>query len=185
MKLIYRDRNVSEPLKGPRQTNQRAELTAVSRALEIAPRHREVTIYTDSRYAIDCVTNWYKNWQRNGWLNAKGKPVENKDLITDIRERVEEREGLGRGTYFVWVKGHANDPGNIEADKLAVAGAMMHRDISPEVEAEGQAEISRMWQELVDQTDVNGEDAEVQAAINAMESAMEADGDGYNVPQST
>jgi len=168
-------RNVSEALKGARQTNQRAELTAISRALDIAPRNRNVTIYTDSRYSIDCVTNWYKNWQRNGWLNAKGKPVENKDLVTDIRERIEEREGLGRGTYFVWVKGHANDPGNIEADKLAVAGAMMGRCISPEVEAEEGVERARMAEEPVEQRDVDGEDPEVQEAFRAIESAMEDD----------
>ncbi|PYH75383.1 RnaseH-domain-containing protein [Aspergillus uvarum CBS 121591] len=45
-------RNVSEPLQGSRQTNQRAELTAILRALEIAPRHRDVTIFTDSQYSI-------------------------------------------------------------------------------------------------------------------------------------
>ncbi|KAB8240450.1 hypothetical protein BDV35DRAFT_124093 [Aspergillus flavus] len=50
------NRNVSEPLKGSRQTNQRAELTAILRALDIAPRHRDVTIFTDSQYAIKCVT---------------------------------------------------------------------------------------------------------------------------------
>lgn len=118
-------KNVSEALTGSRQTNQRAELTAVLRALDIAPRHREVTIYTDSRYSIDCVTSWYKNWKRNGWLTANKKPVENKDLVQDIRGKMEEREALGKGTYFVWVKGHSGDKGNAEADRLAVEGARM------------------------------------------------------------
>ena len=124
-------RNVSEALRGSRQTNQRAELTAVLRALEITPRHRDVTIYTDSQYSIKCVTDWYKNWVKNGWKNAAGKSVENKDLIGNIREMMEEREKLGRGTFFVWVKGHANDMGNEAADKLANEGALVGRDISP------------------------------------------------------
>ena len=116
-------RNVSEPLKGSKQTNQRAELTAVLRALEIAPRHRDVTIFTDSKYSISCVTEWYKNWVQNKWLNSNRKPVENKDLIAEIRHRIDERDMLGRLTIFTWVKGHAADEGNIAADRLAMKGA--------------------------------------------------------------
>jgi ribonuclease HI len=116
-------KNVSEALAGARQTNQRAELTAILRALELAPRHRDVTIHTDSRYSIDCVTTWYKGWKRNGWLTASKKPVENRDLIQDVRNKIEERQSLGCETYFVWVKGHSGDPGNMEADRLAVQGA--------------------------------------------------------------
>ena len=44
-------RNLSEALTGTRQTNQRAELTALQRALELAPRDRKIVIYSDSNYA--------------------------------------------------------------------------------------------------------------------------------------
>ncbi len=114
---------MSEPLPGPRQTNQRAELTAVSRALDIAPRHRDVAIFTDSKYAIDCVTVWFINWRRNNWQTAAKKQVENKDLIEGILSKIEERNALKVQTKFQWIKGHANDPGNIAADLLAVGGA--------------------------------------------------------------
>ncbi|EER28830.1 hypothetical protein D8B26_000883 [Coccidioides posadasii str. Silveira] len=117
------ERNVSEPLKGNRQTNQRAELTAISRALDIAPRHRDVTIYTDSKYAIDCVTVWFVRWQRNKWMTTDHKPVENKDLVQSIRAKIEERTLLNVKTLFEWVKGHNKDPGNEAADRLAVRGA--------------------------------------------------------------
>lgn len=116
-------RNVSEPLGGSRQTNQRAELTAILRALEISPRHRNVTIFTDSKYSIDCVTVWYINWRRNNWLTSAKKPVENKDIIENILSKIEERNAFGVKTLFEWVKGHANHPGNVEADKLAQDGA--------------------------------------------------------------
>ncbi|KAL9106202.1 MAG: hypothetical protein Q9227_008735 [Pyrenula ochraceoflavens] len=115
--------NVSEALKGSRQTNQRAELTAILRALEIAPRHRDVTIFTDSRYAIDCVTNWYKNWEKNGWVTAAKKPVENKELVQEVRELIEARDWANKQTLFNWVKGHNDDPGNVAADRLAINGA--------------------------------------------------------------
>ena len=128
------NRNLSEPLPPQtRHTNQRAELTALQRALEIAPRNTPVTILTDSKYAIDCVTVWYLNWRRNGWVTAAGKTVENRDVIENVLAKIEERASLGSGrqgqtmtmTRFEWVKGHAASVGNGEADRLAVAGARM------------------------------------------------------------
>ncbi|KAF9893555.1 hypothetical protein FE257_010867 [Aspergillus nanangensis] len=124
-------RNVSEPLKGSRQTNQRAELTAILRALDIAPRHRDVTIFTDSQYAINCVTSWFVKWRRNNWQTAGNKPVENKDLVESVLVKIEERKELKVKTLFEWVKGHSSDPGNEAADRLAVNGA--HRGVSEKV----------------------------------------------------
>ncbi|KAJ5833099.1 Ribosomal protein L9/RNase H1 N-terminal [Penicillium riverlandense] len=126
-------RNVSEPLKGSRQTNQRAELTAILRAIDIAPRHRDVTIITDSRYAIDCVTVWFINWRRNNWMTKDRKPVENKDLVESILVKIEERTELKVKTLFEWVKGHNKHPGNEAADQLAVQGAQ--EGVSAKVEA--------------------------------------------------
>ena len=117
------DRNVSEPLTGPRQTNQRAELTAVQRAIEHVPKNRNVIVVTDSRYSIDCLTNWFQNWRRNNWKTANGKAVENRDLVESILGKIEERERLRVSTKFEWVKGHSTNEGNIAADKLAVEGA--------------------------------------------------------------
>ncbi|KAL8728244.1 MAG: hypothetical protein Q9166_005547 [cf. Caloplaca sp. 2 TL-2023] len=88
-------RNLSETLPGPRQTNQRAELTAILRALEIVPKNRDVSIITDSKYAIDCVTDWHVKWRRNGWKTTGGKTVENKDLVENILSKIEERKSLG------------------------------------------------------------------------------------------
>jgi ribonuclease HI len=49
--------------------------------------------------------------------------VENRDLIEEILARIEEREVLGIGTRFEWLKGHDGAWGNEEADRLAVEGA--------------------------------------------------------------
>lgn len=175
----WRYRNVSEALKGSKQTNQRAELTAILRALDIAPRHRDITIYTDSKYSIECVTNWYKNWQKNGWVNAKGKPVENKDLVVDIRDKIEERDELHRKTFFVWVKGHQDNAGNIAADKLAVEGAVMGRGVHEEESGAFKAAKAAHSDRAsgggtVAEAD---EDDETKAAFEAMERAMEEHGD--------
>ena len=162
--LISPKRNVSEALRGTKQTNQRAELTAVLRALEIAPKHRDVTIYSDSKYSISCVTEWYRNWEGNKWLNAKGKPVENKDLVVEIRSKIEERDYVGRQTRFEWVRGHAGDQGNVAADRLAVEGATKGRSVTPEVEQQVQAQrnehsMNGRHAEFLDLEDDDFEDA--------------------------
>lgn len=89
----------------------------------MVPKNRDVSIVTDSKYAIDCVTVWYVNWRRNGWKTSGGKAVENKDLVENILSKIEERRSLETQTAFEWIKGHAHHPGNVEADRLAVEGA--------------------------------------------------------------
>lgn len=118
-------RNVSEPLRGDRQTNQRAELTAVARALDHVPIDREILVVTDSNYSIKCLTEWFPRWEQKGWKNSQGKPVENRDLIEPIIARIRERDMCRAKTKFKWIKGHANDPGNIAADALAVNGSRL------------------------------------------------------------
>ncbi|CAG83948.1 YALI0A12683p [Yarrowia lipolytica CLIB122] len=79
--------NVSEPLAGPIQTSQRAVLAAILKAYEaIATMNNglQYEIYTESTYAIDCLTKWHQMWQNNGWVNSDGDPVSNKDLIESI-----------------------------------------------------------------------------------------------------
>ncbi|KAF3002869.1 hypothetical protein E8E13_000044 [Curvularia kusanoi] len=126
-------RNISEPLRGSKQTNQRAELTAIARALDHVPIDRDVLICTDSYYAIRCITEWSPKWLRNGWKNAAGKDVENRDLVEPIISRVCEREACKAKTNFQWIKGHANDPGNVAADQLAVQGS---RQSTPQLRGE-------------------------------------------------
>lgn len=117
-------RNVSAPLTGKRQTNQRAELTAVVKALESVPSKESLSIKTDSQYSIDCFTKWNENWSRNGWKNSKQQDVENKDLIQRGLAIMDQRAGQ---TDFVKVQAHTGDPGNEMADRLANQGAMQPR----------------------------------------------------------
>lgn len=116
------ERNISERLKGDVQTNQRAELTAILRALESVPVKEKMRIFSDSKYSISCVTEWYVNWQKNGWKTKDGL-VKNKDLVEAVRAKIDERTEAGTKTYFQWVKGHATEAGNVAADELAVKGA--------------------------------------------------------------
>lgn len=47
--------------------------------------------------------------------------------------RVCEREACKAKTKFQWIKGHANDPGNVAADQLAVQGS---RQSTPQLRGE-------------------------------------------------
>ncbi|CAA9963845.1 RnhA Ribonuclease HI [Pyrenophora teres f. maculata] len=116
-------RNVSEPLRGSKQTNQRAELVAIARALDHVPIDRDVEIRTDSMYSKKCLQEWFYNWEKKNWYNSAGKEVENKDLIQPIIARIRERERCRAKTKITWVKGHAIDEGNIAADALANGGS--------------------------------------------------------------
>ena len=58
-------------------TNNRMELLAAINALEALERPSEITIFTDSTYVKNGITQWMHGWKRNGWKTAAKKPVKN------------------------------------------------------------------------------------------------------------
>ncbi|GAG54490.1 unnamed protein product, partial [marine sediment metagenome] len=36
----------------------------------------------DSKYSVDCLTEWHHNWKNNGWVTSE--PVKNVELIRAI-----------------------------------------------------------------------------------------------------
>lgn len=98
-------------------TNNQAELTAVLQFFR-ATAHLpdDLLILCDSQYVINCVTKWMPGWKKKGWRKADGKPVLNRDILTEIDEAL-----IGRRYRFEWVKGHANHPLNEAADSRARA----------------------------------------------------------------
>jgi len=112
-------------------TNQRAELYAIQLALEtIIIKERiydNIMIYSDSLYSIKSLTEWIKNWEKNNWKNANGKPVKNLDLIRPIYRTIKNIKGK---VTFTHVKAHTGGSsfeaiGNDKADKLATSGACL------------------------------------------------------------
>jgi len=101
----------------PETTNNRMELMAAIQALEALQRPTTVSLHTDSKYLLDGITKWIPNWQRNGWKTAAKKPVKNDDLWRRLTEAIRPHD-----VDWVWVKGHAGDPGNERADALARRG---------------------------------------------------------------
>ncbi|EEP79683.1 predicted protein [Uncinocarpus reesii 1704] len=92
-------------------TNQRAEITAIILALETALTRYEkldwsprldVKIYSDSKYAVNCMTIWVDKWFENGWINSAGYDVVNQDLIKKAVDLEGRLLNLGKVTYF-WI----------------------------------------------------------------------------------
>tara|TARA_B100001778_G_scaffold127279_1_gene104704 strand:+ start:170 stop:598 length:429 start_codon:yes stop_codon:yes gene_type:complete len=95
-------------------TNNRMELTAVIRALEHYDEAKEIEVFTDSKYVMQGITEWIKNWKTNHWKTSQKKDVKNKDLWV-LLDTVSAKHDV----KWSWVKGHAGDYGNEIADKLA------------------------------------------------------------------
>lgn len=101
----------------PLTTNNRMELTAAIEALKALKRPLPVQLHTDSTYLIKGITEWLPGWKARGWRKSDGKPVENTDLWQQL-----EQAASPHVIEWVWVKGHAGNPGNEKADHLANRG---------------------------------------------------------------
>ena len=98
-------------------TNNRMELMAAIQALEALTRSVDARLHTDSTYLKDGVTKWMARWKADGWKTAAKKPVKNVDLWQRLEAALSDHQ-----VEWLWVKGHAGDPGNERADALANKG---------------------------------------------------------------
>ena len=95
-------------------TNNRMELLAAIMSLKKIKANSEVVIFTDSTYVKNGITEWMKNWKKNGWKNSNKKPVKNKDLWVKLDKLCE-----ANSVSWKWVKGHSTNEFNNLADELA------------------------------------------------------------------
>ncbi len=93
-------------------TNNRMELTAVITALQNTDPACPVQIFTDSNYVYNGITKWYKDWEKTNFKHKK-----NVDLWHQLNALSQNRD-----IDWQWVKGHADNEGNIIADQLANDG---------------------------------------------------------------
>ena len=98
-------------------TNNRMELTAAIEALRALTSSTAITVRTDSQYLRNGISKWILGWKANGWRTAAKKEVKNSDLWM----RLDELQ-RAHNVRWEWVKGHADDPGNERADRLAREG---------------------------------------------------------------
>lgn len=118
--LLQSGKHTRELAQGYRRTtNNRMELLALIKGLELLNRPCEVTLFSDSRYVVDAVEKgWAKSWKARGWKKADKQPAVNADLWDRALKVLEKHRVKLR-----WVKGHASNEGNNRCDEIAVAAS--------------------------------------------------------------
>ena len=110
--------DISQRLIIEKPTNNKAELMAIEKALEICHKAKitdKIIIFTDSQYSIQCITIWYPNWvKKNDTKNKK-----NLDILQRIEYLVKQLN-----IKFEYIKAHTelkdeHSQGNSKADNLA------------------------------------------------------------------
>ena len=104
------------------------ELKAAIMGIKNADTTTEITIYTDSKYVKDGITNWITNWKKKNWITASKKPVKNQDLWKEL-------DNMNNQYNVKWEWGKAHQDNNSDdskynnmADQLARKGAMEWKD---------------------------------------------------------
>lgn len=102
-----------------KSTNNQMELQSVIEGLrvfkQIAPANGRLSLVLDSKYVLDGISVWSKNWIKRGWVKKDGKPVLNENLWKELVSLTSDIE-----IKFEHIKGHTGHPGNERCDKLAV-----------------------------------------------------------------
>ena len=129
---LYRNNTVSELWYGlfnPMGTNNTAELNALHQALLMAEKElnngQSVAIFCDSKYSIQCVTQWAVGWQKKGWKKAGGE-IKNLELI---KEMFALHQQLKDKIQVLHVNGHVGVEGNELADRMSIL-AIDEKDLS-------------------------------------------------------
>ena len=114
--VIFNQDNNQKNISGKENdtTNNRMELMAPIMSLKKIEPNSEITIYTDSTYVKNGITEWIKRWKKNGWKGANKKPIKNKDLWIKLDNLCKNKKIIWK-----WVKGHSNNKYNNLADELA------------------------------------------------------------------
>ena len=99
-------------------TNNKMELTAAISALDFVYKNtelknRNISLYSDSQYVKNGITQWIINWKKNGWRTAAKKPVLNQNLWQKL-----DSLNSSLSVTWNWVKGHAGIEYNEICDQL-------------------------------------------------------------------
>ncbi len=96
-------------------TNNRMEIMAAVVGLTALKTRCRVTLYSDSQYVINAMTQgWVERWRANGWKRNRRDQALNPDLWEQLLQLCRRHE-----VNFVWVRGHNENPENERCDELA------------------------------------------------------------------
>ena len=95
-------------------TNNQMEMQAVLSALQSLSGPHYITLYTDSKYLKQGITEWLPGWQARGWQTKGKQAVKNQELWQALAQEIQPHQ-----LEWKWVKGHAGNEWNERADELA------------------------------------------------------------------
>ncbi|MGO1297038.1 MAG: ribonuclease H1 domain-containing protein [Vibrio sp.] len=120
---VYQHNQLSELWFGLYQeygTNNTAELHGLHHALLMAQEKlnqgQSVAIFCDSKYSIDCITQWAPGWEKKGWKKTGGE-IKNLDIIQPAYRLYQE---LATRLTICHVNGHVDIEGNELADRMSI-----------------------------------------------------------------
>lgn len=108
---------VSYSKRSENTTNNREELKAILYVLKNYGNdpNNIPTVYSDSAYSVNTLTNWMYNWSYNNWIKSDGKTPENLDIIQEYYDLCNK----GYQINLQKVKGHSTNKWNNLVDNLA------------------------------------------------------------------
>ncbi len=113
--LVYGDREKEICGGEANTTNNRMELTAAIRALEMLKEPCKVELTSDSRYLVDAMNKgWARSWQEKKWH----KPDKSEALNPDLWEMLLSLCSIHDVT-LVWTRGHDGHEYNERCDAMA------------------------------------------------------------------
>ncbi len=95
-------------------TNNQMELLAPIKALELFSKREKITIFTDSKYVKNGITDWIKIWEKNNWKTSNKKKVKNLELWKKLNKLTNFHN-----VEWNWIKAHSDNQMNNLVDELA------------------------------------------------------------------
>jgi ribonuclease HI len=115
-------------------TNNRMEIMAVIAALEALKEPCRVTLYSDSQYVVNAMSQgWARRWRDNGWKRNKREEAVNPDLWERLLDLGDQHQ-----VEFRWLRGHSGSVENERCDQLAV-NAARQPDLPEDIEYKNSA----------------------------------------------
>lgn len=81
------------------------------RTIERKYKNNKVTIYSDSSYCINILTDWIYKWSMNNWRDSKGNEIKNFSYIYSLYKYYKKDFFICQ-INFQLVKGHNDNIGN-------------------------------------------------------------------------
>ena len=110
-----------------RTTNNRMEILAAIKGLEMLKQPCKVTLHSDSQYLVKAISQgWAARWKRNGWRLSTKEPAKNVDLWERLLALCSVHH-----VQFKWIKGHAGHRENERCDFLC-SQAKHQKNLAPD-----------------------------------------------------